>query len=81
MGTTRGTNHDHVDEVHDSDDIAGEWQIESVTVESDGFGRRARRFSVAAAAITTAAALAEAPDAESAAENLPPSRRTCFSKA
>jgi DNA helicase-2/ATP-dependent DNA helicase PcrA len=62
--------HVHVDEIHDSNDAAAEWVIESVTVESPDSGG-GTAFSVSAAAITTAAALAEEPDADSAAEKLP----------
>ena len=62
--------HDHVDEAHDADDVAGEWQIESVIVEQPESGGGAA-FGVAAATITTAAALAEEALADSTADKLP----------
>jgi DNA helicase-2/ATP-dependent DNA helicase PcrA len=61
--------HDHVDEPGGTEDHAGEWHLESVSVDGSESGGAA--FGIAAAAITTAAALAEDQDALVATEMLP----------
>ena len=62
--------HDHVDEPHLSDELSGDWHLESVSVDkSESSGPPA--FGVAAAAITTAAALADEAATATADEELP----------
>jgi DNA helicase-2/ATP-dependent DNA helicase PcrA len=62
--------HDHVDEPAGAEDHGGEWHLESVSVDGPVSGGDAV-FGVAAAAITTAAALAEDPDSLAPAETIP----------
>ena len=61
--------HDHAEDDGDTSFSPDEWQLESVTVESTSDIQPP--FGVAAAAITTAAALAEEPATATAAEQLP----------
>ena len=62
--------HDHIDEPHGSDELAGDWQLESVSVDQAESGGPPA-FGVAAAAITTAAALADEVATATADEELP----------